>query len=192
MIAIYKRVSTDKQETDSQSFVIEAWLLKNKPGQAVIEFTDKGYTGKNTNRPAFQEMIRAIQRGEITAVVVFRLDRVGRNALASVREVAGWIEQGLEFFAVDQPYLQLGKDNPLRMSMLGIFSDQAQMEREAIAARVKSGLAVARANGVKLGPPTTVNSEEVLRLRAGGYSFRQIASKLGIGVGSAHRVCKGR
>lgn len=186
-LAVYKRVSTDRQETLSQAHAIADWLYRNKPDIPVREFVDK-FSGKSMDRPAFIEMQNAIRSGEVSGVVVFRLDRVGRNAIANVREVAGWIEQGLEFFAVDQPYLQLGKDNPLRMSLLGIFSDQAQMEREAIVSRVKAGLAAAKARGVRLGPEPRIDPSQILSLRQQGLTFRAIARKLGISASSAHRL----
>ena len=40
------------------------------------EYTDKGYSGKNTDRPKFQELVRDIKRGLIAKVVVYKLDRI--------------------------------------------------------------------------------------------------------------------
>lgn len=191
-IAVYKRVSTDKQETTSQSHAVDEWLQIHKPGCPVVEFTDEGYTGKNNDRPAFQAMCEAIRAGDFSAVVVFRLDRVGRDALLTVREVADWLSRGMEFFAVDQPHLHLGKDNPMRMSMLGIFSDQTQMEREAIVSRIKSGLAAAKAKGQKLGRAYEIDMNAVAVLRAQGLTMRQVARELGISVSSVSRTMKRR
>ena len=45
------------------------------------EYTDKGYSGKNTDRPKFQELVRDIKRGLIAKVVVYKLDRISRSIL---------------------------------------------------------------------------------------------------------------
>ena len=52
------------------------------------KYTDKGYSGKNTDRPKFQEMMADIRRGLIKRVVVYKLDRISRSILdfATMRE----------------------------------------------------------------------------------------------------------
>ena len=189
-IAVYKRVSTDQQETSSQAHAVSEWLSRHKPDAQLVEFVDRGFSGKNNDRPAFAEMREAIRQDRFSAVVVFRLDRVGRDALLTVREVADWLSRGMEFFAVDQPHLHLGKDNPMRMSMLGIFSDQTQLEREAIVSRIRSGLAAAKARGQKLGKAYAINADTVVTLRAQGLTMRQVAMQLGISVSSVSRTMK--
>jgi DNA invertase Pin-like site-specific DNA recombinase len=74
-----------------------------------------------------------------------------------------------------------------------IFAAIAEFERELIRQRVKSGLAVAKAKGKKLGRPRSdVDKAEVLALRNAGASWRAIAEKLGVGLGTVHRSAQGR
>ena len=73
--------------------------------------------------------------------------------------------------------------------MLGVFSE---FERAMIQDRVRAGLERAKAQGKVLGRPRVPKSVEkaVRRERAKGKGIRRIASDLGIGVGTVHRVVK--
>ncbi len=65
--------------------------------------------------------------------------------------------------------------------MFGIFASIAEFERELIRERVRSGVAAARARGVRLGRPRSeVDAEKVAALRAGGILWREIAARLGV------------
>lgn len=58
---------------------------------------------------------------------------------------------------------------------------------------MKAGLANARAKGVKLGAPRTDPKvmRRIQREKAQGLSVRAIATKLGVGAGTVHRVLSG-
>ena len=75
----YVRVSTDNQldnySIEEQTERIESYC-KAKGWTLLHIYTDGGYSGGNTNRPALQKMLEAIQRGEASAVVVYKLDRL--------------------------------------------------------------------------------------------------------------------
>ena len=73
--AIYARQSVDKKDSISIESQIEFCKYELKGGNCK-EYTDKGYSGKNTDRPKFQELVRDIKRGLIAKVVVYKLDRI--------------------------------------------------------------------------------------------------------------------
>ena len=182
-IAVYQRVSTDQQETASQALRVQEWLAVNTQDCAVTLFEDLGVSGKNMNRPAFKEMQEAIDRKEFDAVVTYRIDRVGRDAIALLHTLMDWMRDDIEFFAVDQPILQLGHENPFRITILAIFSELAQVERETLRKRVTAGLAAAKARGQKLGQPRKDNTERIARLRElhrNGLSIEKIAKVMNI------------
>ena len=69
--AIYARQSVDKKDSISIESQIEFCKYELKGGNCK-EYTDKGYSGKNTDRPKFQELVRDIKRGLIAKVVVYK------------------------------------------------------------------------------------------------------------------------
>ena len=75
--AIYARQSVDK--ADSLSIQGQIDLCRQKAGEEVQIYQDKGYSGKNTNRPAFQRMMEDVERGLIQKIIVYRLDRFSRS-----------------------------------------------------------------------------------------------------------------
>ena len=62
--AIYARQSVDKKDSISIESQIEFCKYELKGGNCK-EYTDKGYSGKNTDRPKFQELVRDIKRGRL-------------------------------------------------------------------------------------------------------------------------------
>lgn len=188
-VAVYERVSTDRQDVASQAFVVQGWLDARGITE-VRRFQDK-QSGKNDDRPGLLAMCAAIEAGEIDTVVVYRLDRLSRKAVTALRLILDWLQGGISFYAVDQPALSLGIENPLRLTIAAVFSDLAQLEREAIVSRVRSGLKAAKARGVKLGPKPKVSEElrqEILRLREYGQPCRTIAESLGLSKSTISRV----
>ena len=75
--AIYARQSVDK--ADSLSIQGQIDLCRQKAGTDHKVYQDKGYSGKNTNRPAFQQMMADVERGLVQKIIVYRLDRFSRS-----------------------------------------------------------------------------------------------------------------
>ena len=86
--AIYTRQSVDRIDSISVESQVE-FCKREVIGENIKVYTDKGYSGKNTDRPAFQEMMTDIEAGKIRRVIVYRLDRISRSVLdfASVIDV---------------------------------------------------------------------------------------------------------
>jgi DNA invertase Pin-like site-specific DNA recombinase len=193
-IAIYYRVSTDKQDLESQKVAIDRWLadLPKKP-KSIHVIQDEGISGKHENRPGYKELLGLAINRKIDTIVVYRLDRLSRNATVAIKTLLELDEYGVGFISVSQPVLNLGHANPFRRTMLAAFAEIAEIERETIVARVRSGLDAARRRGVVLGAPIKVNDEAVHKartLRAQGLSYKDIAAELGISVGSVHKALK--
>ena len=193
-IAIYYRVSTDKQDLDSQKVAIDRWLaeLPKKP-KSVHVIQDEGMSGKHENRPGYKELLSLAVNRKIDTIVVYRLDRLSRNATVAIKTLLELDEYGVGFISVTQPVLNLGHANPFRRTMLAAFAEIAEIERDTIVARVRSGLDAARRRGVVLGAPVKVNDDAVAKaraLRAQGLSYKDIAAELNISVGSVHKALK--
>lgn len=193
-IAIYYRVSTDKQDLDSQRVVVEKWLSElDQPPKKVWRFQDEGISGTTIKRPAFKEMMRLAVQRKIDTIVVYRLDRFSRHATTAIRLLLEIDEYDVAFISVTQPVLNLGPENPFRRTLLAAFAEIAEIERETIVARVKSGLDAARRRGTRLGAPQKVQEvhrEKALALRKQGRSLRRIAAELNLSIGTVHKVLK--
>ena len=77
MDAIYARQSVDK--ADSLSIQGQIDLCRRETSGECLVYQDRGYSGKNTNRPGFQRMMADVALGKISRIVVYRLDRFSRS-----------------------------------------------------------------------------------------------------------------
>lgn len=191
--AIYMRVSTRKQEFDSQKIEIERWLEQNTDlhFDDCRIYTDYARSGADHSRPALQEMIAAAKRREIDTVLVYRLDRLSRLANSAIQILLNLDELGVGFISVTQPVLNLGKKNPFRRTLLAAFSEIAELEREGTIARIQAGLKAAKERGVKLGAPSQLSPDQVSEIHSlhqQGYPMRSIATQTGISLSSVYRA----
>ena len=76
--AIYGRQSIDKKDSISIESQFEFCRYELKGGEAK-EYKDKGYSGKNIERPDFQRLLQDIRLGLIKRVIVYKLDRISRS-----------------------------------------------------------------------------------------------------------------
>ncbi len=193
-VAVYRRVSTDRQDTASQDLAVQQWLAA-RGWLAARVFEDEGYSGSDDSRPGYQALCAAVASGEVDAVVVYRLDRLSRKATSAMQTLITWIQGGCEFFAVDQPILHLGADNPFRLTFCALMAEVAQLERQTIVARVRAGLAAARQRGAKLGRPARLSAEDrqrVLALIAEGRTYTEVADIVGVARNTVRRAVGSR
>lgn len=195
-VAIYYRVSTDKQDLDSQVQTVTKWLEElhdDKKPSKVHVFKDEGISGKTMNRPGFQSMMQLAYERRIDTIIVYRLDRFSRNATTAIKTILNLDEVGVGFISVTQPVLNLGHENPFRRTMLSAFAEIAEIERETIVTRVRAGLEAAKKRGVKLGAPVKIDEhkhQRALTLRRQGRTYREIAGELELSVGAVHKLIK--
>jgi DNA invertase Pin-like site-specific DNA recombinase len=132
MEAIYARQSLDKK--DSLSIESQIELCRKQASQEVTIYRDKGFSGKDTNRPAFEALMADVQRGAITKILVYRLDRFSRS-IADFGRVWELLERhSVAFESVSEKF---DTTTPMGRAMLNIIMIFAQLERETIAERVK-------------------------------------------------------
>ena len=94
--AIYARQSIDKKDSISIESQIEFCKYELRGGSC-REYQDKGYSGKNTDRPQFQMLLEDIKRGLIARVVVYKLDRISRSILDFAKMMVLFQEHNVEF-----------------------------------------------------------------------------------------------
>ncbi|MBW7572322.1 recombinase family protein [Caproiciproducens faecalis] len=132
MIAIYARQSVDREDSISTDSQIEACRYEAK-GEACREYVDKGYSGKNTDRPRFKELAADIENGEISKVIVYRLDRISRSILDFSNMMLLFARYRVEFVSSTEKF---DTSTPMGRAMLNICMVFAQLERETIQQRV--------------------------------------------------------
>jgi len=129
---IYARQSVDKEDSISIESQIELCLREvgNYPHKV---FRDKGYSGKNTERPDFQEMMAAVRGGGVRRIIVYRLDRISRSVLDFANVISELQKYGVEFVSITERF---DTSTPIGKAMLMIVMVFAQLERETIQQRV--------------------------------------------------------
>ena len=142
--AIYARQSVDK--ADSLSIQGQIDLCRQKTGSDHKVYQDKGYSGKNTNRPELQKMMEYVRRGD--TVIVEPISRFARNTRDLLELVEKLTAKGVEFVSKKEA---IDTTTPTGKFMLTVFGAVAELEREYILQRQREGIAIAKANGVYKG-----------------------------------------
>jgi len=179
VVAIYARVSTDKQNVDMQLSQLRDFV-KRLGWNLHKEFIDEGFTGKHTSRPAFAAMMKEASQKKFDILLVWKLDRLGR----SLKDLINTLDElgllGVDFVSYDDRHLNT--TTPAGKLMFHMIAAVAEFEREIIRERVIAGLENARRKGKRLGrrpvPPYVL--EKAQKLRAQGLSFAKIGRQLGV------------
>lgn len=130
--AIYVRQSVDRPDSISVESQVELCQKEVTNGPPKI-YTDRGYSGKNTDRPAFQEMTADIRAGKIRRVIVYRLDRISRSVLDFAGLIELFQQYNVDFVSTMEKF---DTSTPIGKAMLMIVMIFAQLERETIQQRV--------------------------------------------------------
>ena len=133
-IAIYARQSIDKKDSVSIETQIEECKKFCEASKTIEVYEDKGFSGKNTNRPQLQKLITDIKLGKIEKVFVYKLDRISRNLVDFYNLKQVMDENKCEFASAIE---QFDTSSTMGRAMMGIIAVFAQMERENIQQRVK-------------------------------------------------------
>lgn len=186
--AIYARVSTDKQKAEMQVVELKNYVKRRGFSLGQI-YIDQGYTGSNTQRPAFARMMEAAHKRTFDVLVVWKLDRLSRSLkdLITTLETLGSL--GIDFISYDN---SLDTSTPTGKLVFHVVGSVAEFERDIIRERVRAGLANARRNGKRLGRPSILAnvSPKIHTLKGKGLSNRVIAKKLGVGEATVRRALK--
>jgi len=192
-ILTYLRVSTDDQTLEPQRMEL-AGYIQRQGWTHVAEFTDI-VSGSKASRAGLDAMLAACSG--IDAVLVVKLDRLGRSVLNVVSLVQRLAGMGVSVICTSQG-IDTRDSNPCGKMILSIMAAFAEFERDIIRERTRAGLKVARAAGKQIGrvSPVMVAGPQraaiVNEWRAkGGKNVRELGRLLGGVSGStAWRVAK--
>lgn len=137
--ALYVRVSTHHQ-IDKDSLPFQRKELINYCKYALniddyVIFEDAGYSGKDTIRPGYQDMMKRVKEGEFTHIFVWKIDRISRNLTDFTEMYDGLKDYGVTFVSKNE---QFDTSSAMGEAMLKIILVFAELERKLTAERVKS------------------------------------------------------
>jgi len=155
--AIYTRKSTedgldqDYNTLDAQRDSCENYIKsQSSRGWSIIptKYDDGGFTGANTERPAYSRLIADIRAGKIDMVLVYKVDRLSRSLADFANIMAMFNEIGVSFVSITQHF---DTSSSLGRMTLNILITFAQFEREMIAERISDKIASSRKRGKYIG-----------------------------------------
>ncbi|QDD11082.1 recombinase family protein [Candidatus Methylopumilus planktonicus] len=186
-VALYARVSTDKQTCENQLNELRS-IAERMQYIIVDEFIDEGISGATSSRPALDALMKSATQRRFDMVICWSIDRLGRS-LQNLIEILN----ELQSLKVDLFFMQQGMDTSTSAGrmMFSIFGALAEFERNLIRERVIAGQQRAISQGVKMGRPTKMNDgmkNAIKLLRERGIGIKQIARELKIGIGTVYSV----
>lgn len=154
-IGIYARQSVFKEDSlsiDTQIETCKAEIEKREKGASIKVYEDRGFSGKNTERPSLQNLMEEIENDRIDKVIVYKLDRISRNVVDFYNLYDFMNKHNCDFISVKDEF---DTSTSIGRLLIGILINFAQMERENIQLRVKdSYYARAETDGRWLGGQT--------------------------------------
>lgn len=194
----YARVSTESQTTENQKLELKNFVEKSLNGS----FLEKYYFSENisgkvpaSERPEFQKLLNKLDDDDV--LVVAKIDRLGR----STKDVLNTIdiitkEKKCKLFVVQLGVTDLS--SPAGSLLITMLSAVAQMERDLIVERTKSGLARAKLNGKVGGKPSLekilnkkgYSINDVMAALATKKTIKEVAKQFGICEASIYRLKK--
>jgi len=190
--AIYHRVST----RDQNSKLARRELRQAAAARGLriaLEVEETG-SGALNNRPGLRRVMEAARRGDVCAVLVWKLDRFGRSSLDVLSNIRTLADAGVRFVAVTQGLDVKPQGDAMSQLILTVLSGVAEFERSLIAERTSLAARAARQAGRAWGrrPAAGPNASQVKALRAKGSSWSEVAATCGCTIAMPQPVGGGR
>ena len=195
--AIYLRVSTTEQALEGYGLASQrarcAAMVTVKGWPAPVEYADEGISGTKdeSERPGLAALLAAIAAGEVNAVIVAALDRVGRSTGLVLRVVELLENGGADLVSCKE---SLDTSTPSGRFVLTLFAGLAQLDRDNIVERTTGGrnergkkdgdkggrlpLGYVRAEGVEIDQAGAAIVKQIFALRGAGQTLTAIAEEL--------------
>jgi DNA invertase Pin-like site-specific DNA recombinase len=178
----YARVSTLEQNADLQHAALTAMGCDRI-------FTDHGASGTTASRPELDKLLHHLRSGD--EVVVWKLDRLGRNTRNLLALIDDLEHRGVHFRSVTEGISTTG---PMGRAMLTVMSAFAQLERDQLAERTKAGMSAAAEHGRKAGrreiTPTHARVRRARDLKAQGLAPADIGKIIGVSRATVYRYLR--
>lgn len=174
--AIYARVSSNKQDIESQEPDLKAW---EKSQTHPVKWFTETVSGKAAKRPVWEQVQDLIRRRKITELVVWRLDRLGRSASELTKLFDELVANNINLVSIKDG---LDLSTPAGRLMANVLASVAQFETEIRAERIHAGIAAAKARGKKWGgrkkgsgKVTITIARTIFKMKEEGVTVTEIA-----------------
>jgi len=178
----YVRVSTEDQGLDGAGSEAQRRAIRDecdRRGWQLVRIEEDCKSGKTTaNRPGLEAALDACRAGEVSGVIVSKLDRLSRSLPDFARLLEEAKDRGYNVVALD---LGVDLSTPAGEFLANVMASAAQWERRIIGQRVKDALAEKRAQGVRLGRPDSIDAKLAARIRMQrrrGWTLQRICDGL--------------
>lgn len=188
----YIRVSTDMQADKGTSLenqvdrIIEFCQKKGLFLENIFE--DAGFSGKNTKRPGFQEMMKQVNKGGISAIVVWHSTRFARNLRDFLNHMDILEKKKVKFYSIEEPEMS-GSSGKAMRNLMAVFAEYQSDVTGEYTRSVKSNLkknkkvycafpplGYENKDGILIANPNRLQMvEEIKTMRASGHSLHKIA-----------------
>jgi len=165
-VVLYARVSTKEQTTENQILELRDFCKRNNY-EIFKEYRDDGVSGKLISRPALDEMLQDMREKKFNMVVVYKFDRLGRSTKHLLQVYEEMKNKGVRLVATSQ---NIDTSSSMGKFFFTILSGIAELEREMLIDRVKSGVSRAKSEGKHCGRPK--GSKDKGRRKRSGYWLR--------------------
>ena len=143
-------------------------------------------SGARDDRPGLAELMGYVREGD--TVVVWKLDRLGRNTLHILETVKTLTDRGVTLISTTDG---IDSSTAAGRMMIGVLGSLAEYERELIKERTALKRQTSRANGTKFGRPRKVADSEHIttarRMKFDGHTGKAIAKYLGVSRATLYR-----
>lgn len=138
IVALYVRVSTgyqvDKDSLPFQKKELKAYCKHVLHLDNIEIFEDAGKSGKNTNRPGFERMMKKVRTGLVSHVIVYKIDRISRNLVDFSLMYDDFKYNRVTFISLNE---QFDTSSAIGEAVLKIILVFAELERKLTSERVK-------------------------------------------------------
>jgi len=174
----YTRVSTVAQTLEQQQAALNA--------AGVVKTFSDTMSGTRDDRPGLAGLLAYVREGD--SVVVWKLDRLGRNLQHILATVKALTDRGVTLVSTSDG---IDSSTAAGRMMIGVLGSLAEYERELIKERTALKRTASRANGTKFGRPRKVDDSEHIttakRMKADGHTGKDIAKYLGVSRATVYR-----
>lgn len=173
-IAIYTRKSVYIEHSESIETQINLCRNYFEDTDSTFEiFEDEGFSGKNTNRPAFTRMMQLCKLGKFDVVAVYKIDRIARNIIDFVNIYDSLDKDNIKLISITEGFDPSTPGGKIQMILLASLAD---MERMNIAQRVKDNMLSLAKKGCWTGG-TVPKGYTIIKDNENGKSYLELDDK---------------